>query len=564
VRGLARRAHRGVSNIVSTPRRQFAVAAALYCALSVVLVGLPVLAHFRQVFVGGEHSDDPEFFTWALRWWPHAIGTVQNPLWSKAVWAPVGYNMAWAPGIPGPSLLFAPVTLMFGAVASYNLWALAAAPLAALGAFLLARKLTGAFWPSVLGGYVFGFSTYLLNHTAHINLELVFLHPLAVYLVIRRIEGSISARRFVALLTLVLTLQFLISTEVFASMVIFGSLAMVAAFLLAPREERHRLVSTAGWMVLAGGISTVVVSPYLAYALSYPLPNRHLGSSDLLSFVIPRTRTLIGGSTFAGMTARFPRSPVENGAYIGFPLLLAFGHLVATEWRRWTTRLLLVMFAVVVVATLGPRLVVNHHDVMVMPWRLVLDLPLLHESAPERYPVYAFLLLAAAVPLWLTARRPTPMWRSAVAVLGVVLLLPNSIHHSSLPEGSNDLTATDLVRSLGDGETVMILPGNDGRNMFWQSETWFAFRMVTGYMGNVRPPQYRRSRPLKGVYRGSLRFADRAAFLAFLHAYHVRAIVISEDDDARREKIVTLLGRTPTHLGHTLVFRVPQAPPPAA
>jgi hypothetical protein len=194
----------------------------------------------------------------------------------------------------------------------------------------------------------------------------------------------------------------------------------------------------------------------------------------------------------------------------------------------------------------------------------VLDLPLLHESAPQRYPVYAFLLLAAAVPLWLTARRPTPMWRSAVAVLGVVLLLPNSIHHSSLPEGSNDLTATDLVRSLGDGETVMILPGNDGRNMFWQSETWFAFRMVTGYMGNVRPPQYRRSRPLKGVYRGSLRFADRAAFLAFLHAYHVRAIVISEDDDARREKIVTLLGRTPTHLGHTLVFRVPQAPPPAA
>ncbi len=549
--------------MLSTPRRQVGVAAIVYCAVSVVLIGLPVLAHFRQVFVGGERSDDPEFYTWALRWWPHAVGNLQNPLWTRAVWAPEGYNMAWVTGVPAPSLLIAPVTLGIGAIASYNVWALAAPPLAALGAFLLARHVTRSFWPSLLGGYLFGFSTYLLGHPTHINLELVFLLPLAVYLVIRRIEGSISPRRFVALLTLLLVLQFLTSTEVFASLLLFGSLTMVAAFLLAPGDTRKRLLSTAGWTVLAGALTGVIVSPYLAYALSYPVPNRHIGGSDLLSFVIPRTRTLIGGSAFARMTSRFARSPAENGAYLGVPLLLALGHLAVTEWRRWTTRLIVVVFVIVLVAALGPRLVVNAHDVMALPWKYVLALPLLHELAPQRYTAHAFLVMSVAVPVWLTARRPTPGWRWALAALGVVLLLPSSIHHSSVPEGSAELTSADLVHAFGREATVMILPGNDGRNMFWQSETWFSFRMVTGYMGNVRPPQFRQSRELHGVYRGSLRFPDRASFQAFLIAYHVRAILIGENDEPRRERIALLLGRNPTRLGRMLVFRVPEPTAPA-
>ena len=82
-----------------------------------------------------------------------------------------------------------PVTALWGPVASYNLLALLACPLAGWAAFLLFRRVTGRFWPSVLGGYVFGFSTYLLGHLAmHVNLELVFVPPLCAYLFLRRLD----------------------------------------------------------------------------------------------------------------------------------------------------------------------------------------------------------------------------------------------------------------------------------------------------------------------------------------------------------------------------------------
>jgi len=73
------------------------------------------------------------------------------------VFAPAGYNLAWATGIPGPSLLAYPITRWFGPVVAYNvLWLLAPAS-AAGAAFLLCRHITGRFWPALLGGYVFGF-----------------------------------------------------------------------------------------------------------------------------------------------------------------------------------------------------------------------------------------------------------------------------------------------------------------------------------------------------------------------------------------------------------------------
>ena len=81
-------------------------------------------------------------------------------------------------GAPGPSLLVSPLTLAAGPVVSYNLLALLACPLAAWSAFLLCRHVTGRFAPSLLGGYLFGFSTYMLGHVGiHVNLELVFPVP---------------------------------------------------------------------------------------------------------------------------------------------------------------------------------------------------------------------------------------------------------------------------------------------------------------------------------------------------------------------------------------------------
>src|SRR5205085_9709503 len=138
----------------------------------------------------------------------------RNPMWMRAAWAPAGYRPARPTGAPRPSLVLAPVTRTAGPIAAYSTLPLLAAPSAATAAYLLGRHITGRWWPSLVGGWVFGFSTYEVAHVGlQVNLELIFLVPIAVHLVLLRLQGAIAPRPFVAALTLVLVSQFLTSTE---------------------------------------------------------------------------------------------------------------------------------------------------------------------------------------------------------------------------------------------------------------------------------------------------------------------------------------------------------------
>ena len=68
-------------------------------------------------------------------------------------------------------------------------------------AFLLCRELTRNGTRPLAGGYLFGFSSYMLGQTLnHVNLALVFLLPLAVLLAVRHARGEISDRRYVVAL----------------------------------------------------------------------------------------------------------------------------------------------------------------------------------------------------------------------------------------------------------------------------------------------------------------------------------------------------------------------------
>ena len=103
-----------------------------------------------------------------------------NPFVTHVLWAPHGSNLAWTTSIPGLALLLAPVTLAAGAVAAYNTAAILLPALAAWTAFLLCRHLTRSFWASLAGGYLFGFSSYLLaQELGHLHMTSVFLVPLA-------------------------------------------------------------------------------------------------------------------------------------------------------------------------------------------------------------------------------------------------------------------------------------------------------------------------------------------------------------------------------------------------
>ena len=245
-----------------------------YLLLSLALWSRGVITHLSTRYVG-VGKEDAKLYVWTLAWWPYALRHGLNPLHSPLVWAPAGVNMAWISGMPGPALALAPVTMAANAVASLNVLLLLSPPLAAWAGYLLCDRLAHSFWPAVAGGFVFGFSTYeVAQMHGHANLVLVFPVPLAAYLVVRRIEGSLGRVAFVALLTLVLVAEFSISTEVFLTMTLFGGLAMAGAYVFGPRIGRRGVLDTAVLIAASYAATAVLVSPYLVAALSAVPPVR--------------------------------------------------------------------------------------------------------------------------------------------------------------------------------------------------------------------------------------------------------------------------------------------------
>ena len=137
---------------------------------------------------------------------------------TKAMWAPYGINLAWLTTMPLVALLASPITELLGPIASYNILCLLSLPLSAWCAFIACRYLTKDYWSSLLGGYIFGFSPFMLSHLAYGHLIVLFAFPipLTVYLVALQFAGEVAERKFVLLLTLLLVAEFLTSLEILA------------------------------------------------------------------------------------------------------------------------------------------------------------------------------------------------------------------------------------------------------------------------------------------------------------------------------------------------------------
>ena len=295
-----------------------AAALGAYLCVSILFFGLPVLSQFGSAEIGA--GSDPQLFIWNLAWWPHAILHGENPFVTHAIWAPTASNLAWSTSVPGLALLLAPVTLTAGPVAAYNLAEILLPALAATTAFLLCRHLTRSFWPSLAGGYLFGFSSYMLGHElGHLHLTAVFLVPLAALVVLQFLEGAFGPRGLVARLTPLLVLQLTFSTEVFFTLTLALGAGVATAALTAPRC-RPRL--RAALLPLAGSYSAcaVLAGVFVYYAFSdyqgviTPTGNN---PADAVTFAFPTGLTEVAGRLAAHFDPLSRACPARTGSISG-------------------------------------------------------------------------------------------------------------------------------------------------------------------------------------------------------------------------------------------------------
>ena len=121
-----------------------------------------------------------------------------------------------------------------------------------------------------VGGAVYGFSTYEVNHNSagQLNLTVTFLLPLMVYLVLLWRDRSITSRTFVGLLALAMMAQFYLCLELFADMTAVGAVALALGYAVASRDNRPAVISLSRLVGLAYLIAGVLLTPYIAYALA--------------------------------------------------------------------------------------------------------------------------------------------------------------------------------------------------------------------------------------------------------------------------------------------------------
>ncbi|MEP7059600.1 MAG: hypothetical protein ABI828_02610 [Actinomycetota bacterium] len=517
--------------------RQGAIAFLAYLAMSFVLYGAPVLRNYATMFAG-KGAGDARIFLWGFAWWPHAISHGLSPVVTHAIFEPSGLNLAWATSIPGPALIFWPITRAFGPLVSMNLATMLAPALAGWAAYLVCRRVSGRFWPAVLGGYLFGFSSYMTEQlTGHVNLFLIFPVPLAVYLVIRRVDGTLPVRRFVVGLGLLLVLQFSISTEVFATLTFFGAVAMLGA-MAAVREHRAQVAAAAGWTVAAFAIAGVILIPLLTFVLkgapAKPIRPVISGSSsvDVASLFVPRHSTLIGGDTFHRYTARTLGTPAEQGAYLPLPLIAV---LVAAAWtlrKDRMTRWALAFGVVALVCSLGTYLHVSAHTSFPMPWTPFAHVPILADALPSRFMLYAGLGFAVVATRWIDAAE-RPWRRLSVGAVAGIMLLPNIAAtdvHTPL-RVPTFFTGGDYRRYVPEDHTILYIHADKGGEMLAQIEAHFWFRLAQGHTGPT-PRVFQRTAGYHAIDSGNPEGLPPSTLGAFIRDHNVSTVIV-EDDLAR-------------------------------
>jgi hypothetical protein len=554
------------------------VAFAAYLAAFIAWFGWPLLRHLNTPNLR-QYWTDPNFYAWSMRWWPYAVSHGVNPLYSSQIGAPQGYELAWASTTPSVDLLMWPVTAASGVLVSYNVTLLLVPPVSAWAAFLVARRLTGRFWPSLLAGSVYGFCPYELVHNwqGQPNLTATALFPLLGYLMLRWWDGTLRDSGFVIWSAAAMAVEFYTFNESFFDMtaVLAGGLAIGCA--VAGRAAWRRAARLARLTAVAYAGAIVAAAPYLYYALRHDpgtlSRQRPAFSLNLVRMILPWSDKVFGLKSLANYSGHLGRPGVDD--YVGLPVLVVLLAIAVLTWRRSFTRLLVIGFAFVIALAVGPELAVGTSPPFRLPWAGLWSLPIARSAEPSRFIVFVALALAIALALWLAMPGGSGLLRAARWGLGLLAVaailwdaptaysavnpIPLGYRPPAAMRPANQLppfiTAGLYRRYLRPGEIVVIVTHRGNAGMLFQADAGFYFRIAGGFINASLSPQSALPDPVMAVARPSRRVDQ--AFADYVRSSGVGAVIVEQAwEDPWMRNFSTVLGMRGTSAGGVTVYPV--------
>jgi len=478
-----------------TPRTRAwhqATAVATYLAVSFVL--------WTHVWVGGNpahaitcNCGDTVQQVWWLEWLPWAITHGHNPLLTNALWSRMGgvnalTNTSWF----APAAVLAPITLLFGPIASFNVANLLAPVLSGWAAFALAGRFSSRIGARLVAGGLYAFSPYMLRNTVlgHIDLTITAYLPLVLLLGLQLLSHYARPIRIGLWLGLLTITQFFTGLEVLALTAVTGSLCALGVVICRPKT----VAAARKQLLTAAAVGASITAVVLAYPLWFYLAGlRHVAgpfwpvsSSSPWGLFTPGSSIFSVNTGLSAVGYLGPQGP--NTDFLGIGLLL-FVIVTFPLWRRQRSSVIVAYVAVV------------SWVLEFFPGRLWTKLPLLSSIELVRFALPVSLcigpLLARSIDGWWGAtgrwrptRRSTGRRRGArmcfVALLAAAFI--PLVDTYSVPFRVTTATVPPWFQKdashLAEGTVVLTIPiaySIASQPMAWQAETHDAFDLIGGW-----------------------------------------------------------------------------------
>ena len=513
-----------------------------YLALSLFLWWHVWNSHPTSVTTCG--CGDPALFTSFIEWPAYAIRHGLNPFYSTVIHYPVGVNMLANTSVLAIGVILAPITWLFGPVATLNVASTLAPVLSGLAMFVLLRRWVNWNPAAFVGGLLYGFSPFMVIALswAHLMLAMAVVPPLILIcldeLLIRQRRRPLLTG---VILGLLVTLQFFVGSEILLIVALFGAMGLLLVVIYGgwhdPATLRHRArFALAG--LASGALTALILLAYpVWFAVAGPAhfngpvwptsggSNGVATSATTLQHYVLTAPPQVGSARQDHLTGGY-QGPILDDQYFGVGLLIVLVGGVAI-WRRDRRLWLFGVIGVIsVVLSQGSGTGVW------LPWRLVAGLPLFEDVYPYRLVFITYLAVAIMLGLIVDhtyqavrqrtgqPRRGTgesgrtslvsraPTWSAAAAgiIVAAVALVPPAIYLAQtvpLTTRSVDVPTwfATVGSRLGGHQVLLVFPARSGTAtdndtpMTWQAVDGMRWALVgTGGPSGV-PQRAGRERP---------------------------------------------------------------------
>lgn len=490
-----------------------------WAGLRTVVRSLAVIAAFTapavvlwwHAWAGGPASTircaclDPGQQVWFVAWPAFALVHGLNPFTTTWLWPPLGANLLANASSPLVGLVLAPVTWLFGPFVSTNVALTLAPGLSAWGGWWACRRFTR--WPAAawIGGFVYGYSPFVVDGVAqgHLSISLLVLPPvMLVVLHEMLVRQQRSARWCGVVLGIAVTAQFLISPEVLAITGVLASVGVVAAVAANPRQVAARAGRVGRAFAWAAGTAAVL--------LAAPVWSMQEGPQSIKGPIWRGAQAIFGArpyqlwnpGSFQTLLEGFPHTPQGPAlAFVGSGVLVGCVVSLAVGWRRRAVWVFAVTAAAATVCSWGAMFwpdATSGSFSSWLPWGHVTNLPLLDNVLPVRFPSVGDLAFALVLAVGLDAASRWRLWRRVPAVVGPAVAVcaaaacvvpawatydaPLAVQRVVLPPWY-----ASVGRVVHPGSVVVSYPfpassSLESSPMVWQAADDMRFRLAGGYV----------------------------------------------------------------------------------